>query len=329
MTTLITNGLVFCLEYYIIPFDGRRWISMYDTPPQHSAQQFIVENNRPTRRHQRELLMIEKIISGGNEGSERAALDAAQKYGIPHSGWIHHMRAEERDKLLASYHLSIIPALDPRAAIRRNVMNADGTLILTVGATAGNTDYARHMTLKSGMQLLGIDLKQYSPLAAASLIASWLEMNHVKRVYITGPAEINRQSAYTLSRKTIEAAILLRLARPADGNIRETRTGNTDRTGKKWPKTVAEAVDMLISDLFLKDKTRISAMQPQELDALLPTLGMYIKETFGLLGGNHALIKSCMHSTHATRMIPDEACAIIIKSLWNKLQLTHKLRLVP
>jgi len=273
--------------------------------------------------------MIEKIISGGNPGCERAALDAAIKYGIPHTGWVHHMRGEERDKLLARYNLCVIPALDPKAAIKRNIMSADGTLILTFGNIEGSADYARHMTLKSGIQLLGIDLKQYSPMEAGSLIASWMEMNHVNRVFITGSAENNNRPVYNLPRKIVESAIVLLLARPADYKTRKIRTDDAYRAGKSWPTTVTEAVDTLISDLFLKDKTRISAMQPPELDDLLPTLGTYIKETFGLLTGNHTLIKACMQSTHANRMIPDEACTVIIRELWNKLQLTHKLRIVP
>ena len=32
--------------------------------------------------------MIQKIISGGQTGADRAALDVAFKLGIPHGGWI-------------------------------------------------------------------------------------------------------------------------------------------------------------------------------------------------------------------------------------------------
>ena len=69
-------------------------------------------------------------------------------------------------------------------------------------------------------------------------------------------------------------------------------------------------------------------MEPLELDELLPTLGLYIKETFGLLSGNHKLTKDCMQTAQSAGMLPDEAAAIIIKELWKKLQVTHKLRIV-
>ena len=90
-----------------------------------------------------------------------------------------------------------------------------------------------------------------------------------------------------------------------------------------------QAVDRLISDLFLKDKTRISAMEPFELDELHATLGGYIKETFGLLSGNHALTRDCMQTAQTSAMLPDEAAAIIIKELWKELKQTHRIRIVP
>jgi hypothetical protein len=69
-------------------------------------------------------------------------------------------------------------------------------------------------------------------------------------------------------------------------------------------------------------------MEPSELDELHPTLGAYIKETFGLLSGNHKLTRDCMQTIQTDAMLPDEATAVIIKELWKKLQVTHKLRII-
>jgi hypothetical protein len=106
--------------------------------------------------------------------------------------------------------------------------------------------------------------------------------------------------------------------------FREVDGGQT----RNWPKSVSEAVDRLVANLNLKDKTRISGMQPLDLDELHLTLGMYIRDNFGLWTGNYALIRSCMQLLGAKNIIPDEASAIIVKSLWEKLQKTHKLRVV-
>lgn len=272
--------------------------------------------------------MIKKIISSGHTGPERAALDAALKYGIPHGGWIHYIRSQERSKILETYNLKVIPALDPRAAIRQNVADANGTLIFAPGRLKGNSDYARHLTLKRGLQLLGIDLRQHSPIEAASLIAGWVEMHRVSRVYVTGSDDRAFGCTYHPSRKIIDAAVTLSIAKPAFSPRREAHEKNRAQGKASWPATLPQAVDRLISDLFLKDKSRISAMEPFELDELQPTLGVYIKETFGLLSGNHKLTRECMHTAQSDAMLPDEAAAIIIKELWKKLQVTHKLRII-
>ena len=159
--------------------------------------------------------LIEKIISSGYTGPEKAALDAALKYGVPHAGWIHYIRSEERDKLLDTYNLKVIPALDPRAAIRQNITHANGTLILAAGKVNKESDYARYLTLKRGLQLLGIDPQQYSHIEAGSLIAAWVEMNRVSRVYITGSDDAALGCTYHPSRKIIDAAVTLSLAKPA------------------------------------------------------------------------------------------------------------------
>lgn len=273
-------------------------------------------------------MVIEKIISSGHTGPERAALDAALKYGIPHTGWIHYIRSEEREDLLGTYNLNVIPALDPRAAIQQNIDHAHGTLILAPGKLSGDSDYARHLTLKRGLQLLGIDPRQYSHIEAASLISSWVEMNHVSRVYITGSDDEAFGCTYCPSRKIIDAAVMLVLTRPAPAPLRQSLEDSSPGGNPPWPVTIHQAVDRLVSDLFLKDKTRISAMEPFELDELHSTLGLYIKETFGLLSGNHRLTKACMQSAGVDAMLPDEAAAIIIKQLWKKLQVTHKLRII-
>lgn len=273
--------------------------------------------------------MIEKIISSGLFAPEKAALDAALKYGVPHGGWIHFIHSEQRNKLLETYNLELIPALDPRAAIQQNISDANGTLILTTGRPRGNADYARHLTLKKGLQMLGLDMRQYAHIEAGSLVASWMDMHHVSRVYVIGTDDDADGRAYHLSRKIIEAAITIYYAKPHARHVPSPADSSQRLKGRNWPASVDEAVKRLLDDLFLKDRTRISTMEPLNLDELHPTLGQYIRETYGLLNGNHALFKSCMNITHAREMVPDEASAIIVKELWKELQQTHRLRIVP
>lgn len=77
--------------------------------------------------------MIEKIISGGQTGVDRAALDWAIKNGIPHGGWCPKGRRAEDGVIPDGYGLCETSQRDYRQRTRRNVHDADATLIVTLG----------------------------------------------------------------------------------------------------------------------------------------------------------------------------------------------------
>ena len=132
--------------------------------------------------------MLRKIISGGQTGVDRAALDVAIRVGKPHGGWIPKGRLAEDGPLPSHYQLQEMSteAYDERT--EKNVLDADGTLLISRGSPTGGTDLTRRMALKHGKQLLHIDLNLgQSPADAASLIASWIEMNRIETLNIAGP----------------------------------------------------------------------------------------------------------------------------------------------
>jgi hypothetical protein len=53
--------------------------------------------------------MIKRIISGGQTGAERAALDFALKMDLPHGGWVPKGRLAEDGPIPARYHLTEMP----------------------------------------------------------------------------------------------------------------------------------------------------------------------------------------------------------------------------
>jgi len=61
----------------------------------------------------------------------------------------------------------------------QNVIDSDGTLIISRGKLTGGSDYTQKMTLKHHKQLLFVDLNNYEPFDAASLIVSWTRMQRV------------------------------------------------------------------------------------------------------------------------------------------------------
>jgi hypothetical protein len=97
---------------------------------------------------------------------------------------------------------------------------------------------------------------------------------------------------------------------------------------KKEPQSVADAVERLISDLPLKDKATVANMSRNELPGLHLNLGRYIMNNFGLLSGNRELMKSCRSASKEILRHEEDAVTVIITALWEKLQQTHKLRVI-
>ena len=83
--------------------------------------------------------LVEKIVSGGQTGVDRAALDVALELGIPCGGWCPRGRRAEDGALSARYPLMETPSDDYVQRTTWNIRDSDGTLILTRGEPTGGT----------------------------------------------------------------------------------------------------------------------------------------------------------------------------------------------
>jgi len=81
----------------------------------------------------------------------------------------------------------------------------------------------------------------------------------------------------------------------------------------KTPETVTESVDQLLIMLTDDQKTEISALAEDDLIDLHFTLGLAVRNAFGLhdLGGKFIADCGVVH--------PDDAAGVIVKALWDKL----------
>ena len=131
--------------------------------------------------------MIKKIISGGQTGCDRAALDFAMKFEIPCGGWVPKGRLAEDGRIPDRYQLQEMPTESYEARTEQNVIDSNGTLIVARGKLTGATDYTREMTLKHRKQLLGINLNLTGHYDATSLIASWIKLQRVDVLNVAGP----------------------------------------------------------------------------------------------------------------------------------------------
>ena len=83
--------------------------------------------------------MLTKIISGGQTGADRAALDVAIEFDIPHGGWIPKGRRTEDGPLPDRYLLKETKNIGYPQRTEFNIVESDATLILSHGKLAGGS----------------------------------------------------------------------------------------------------------------------------------------------------------------------------------------------
>ncbi len=76
-----------------------------------------------------------KIVSGGQTGADRAALDWAIEHGIAHGGWCPKGRIAEDGVIDVRYELKETPSSDSIQRTEWNVRDSDGTVIFSIGET--------------------------------------------------------------------------------------------------------------------------------------------------------------------------------------------------
>jgi hypothetical protein len=130
-----------------------------------------------------------RVVSGGQTGADRGALDAALDAGVACGGWCPAERWAEDGPIAARYPLAETPDSDPLVRTRRNVADADGTLILTLGAPDAGTEATVAAARALGRPRLEIDLSKVSDEAAASKIAAWIAEAGIRTLNVAGPRE--------------------------------------------------------------------------------------------------------------------------------------------
>ena len=271
--------------------------------------------------------MIRKIISGGQTGADQAALDAAIKLGIPHGGWIPKGRLTENGPLPTQYDLKEMPGTGYAARTEQNVIDSNGTLIISHGQLTDGSEYTRKMAVRHQRPWLHINLNKTPAFKAATLISAWITENQIEILNVAGPRKSKDDRIYQDVFKIIESAYYLELMKTSQKDL-EYIPSNDGRSKKKQPQTVQEAVARLISELPLKDKTIIANMVETELATLSSLLGRHILEEFGLWSGNENLVNSCMQKADGSLQNDGDALNVIIKELWQELKVTHRLRII-
>jgi hypothetical protein len=89
---------------------------------------------------------------------------------------------------------------------------------------------------------------------------------------------------------------------------------------QNWPETIQEAVNRLQDELADEEIARIRQMAESELIGLHFGMGLWIRNNFGLWGGNERLRESCRAAAGTNHLHVDTMSTLIIHALWRRLQ---------
>lgn len=129
---------------------------------------------------------LEGVVSGGQTGVDRAALDAAAALGLGAGGWCPRGRRAEDGTIPARYRLVETPTPRYLDRSRWNVRDSDATLVLIRGRPSGGTRETVGAARAMGRPLLVVDLDRPTSPAA---VRRWLADNGVRVLNVAGPRE--------------------------------------------------------------------------------------------------------------------------------------------
>jgi hypothetical protein len=150
------------------------------------------------------------IVSGGQTGVDRAALDAARTNGLPVTGWIPAGRKAE-DGLIPRRYRGLRETRSGASSMRteRNVRDANAVLIVVKGGTSGGTRLALETAQKLARPILELDLNASTEDQAAKALSAWLgELPRPIRLNIAGPRESESPGIHRTCQRLLERALL-------------------------------------------------------------------------------------------------------------------------
>jgi predicted Rossmann-fold nucleotide-binding protein len=136
---------------------------------------------------------LKKVVSGGQTGVDRAALDAALKAGIPIGGYCPTGRLAEDGRV--PDHCPLVEIAEGGYAERteQNVIESDGTLILNMGALSEGTLLTAEYAEKHGKPCLILQMDE-TPSTATTV--EWLNRNGIMVLNVAGPRESKSPGIY-------------------------------------------------------------------------------------------------------------------------------------
>ena len=145
-----------------------------------------------------------KIISGGQTGVDRAALDVALKYGIDCGGWCPTGRLDEFGRIPDQYPLQELEVGGFTERTLQNVKDSNGTVIIYPGKLSGGTEQTVHFCVKQRRPHELIDASKVSAEEAAKWISDFIRKHKIEILNVAGPRQSEWPEGYDFASRALE-----------------------------------------------------------------------------------------------------------------------------
>lgn len=142
-----------------------------------------------------------RIISGGQTGVDRAALDVALKLGVPCGGTCPQGRRAEDGRIPDRYPLEESAATAYAVRTERNVIDADATLVLASGPPRDGTALTMELAKRHGRPCCVVDVDSEN---ACDRVRAWLREHDVETLNVAGPRESGSRGIHARASRLLE-----------------------------------------------------------------------------------------------------------------------------
>lgn len=148
-------------------------------------------------------MALEKIVSGGQTGVDRGALDGALDAGFCCGGWCPKGRIAEDGPIPPLYAMAEMASAGYEERTLKNVLDSDGTAILYNGVLEGGTRLTKDYCDAHGKPCETVDASRVAPEAAAAAFAAFIERHRIATLNIAGPRASKWAGAHAYARETL------------------------------------------------------------------------------------------------------------------------------
>ena len=144
-----------------------------------------------------------RIVSGGQTGADRAALDAALDHGIEAGGWCPRGRLAEDGPIDGRYPLKETTHGRYSQRTEWNVRDSDGTLIVARKPLSGGTALTERLAASAGKPCLVVHPDETPGAVAAA--RDWIAGNRIAVLNVAGPRQSSAATSYADTRRVLDA----------------------------------------------------------------------------------------------------------------------------